>query len=603
MNKIIMGCDNYTDQFYVRQQLNLLKKQILNGTLKNEKPTEAQLYIREIMSHASDFLRKNSEIIVISSDKGGKVVIMERADYMVKMNAYLNENIAVGNYERVNTETLSSIRVKVEFFYQEVISIINPFLLSDGTIFNPLRSESYVIPLLYGGPKIHKQDVPMRPIVASTDMIGSFLSEWLLGKLRLVADCINKYNIINSKTLVPDLKNFSLEPEHELCTFDYVSMFTNVNVAETIEIILKFYHVIAETTSVQADVFIECLHFFTRHATYFMFNGNIFKQIRGLAMGNRLAQVLAEIRTNYALYDALKDVEAEIMSFLYKYVDDIFSSMHRDHIDSVAKKISESVGMEITVTKEDINSEVEFLDCIFRRNQNLTVTSRWLKKYYSSLSILNFHSYHPVSMKRNVMLEMIRNAFAITSPEFIGCTELLLCDILGRSSYPDAITNSYVKPFTTTGVPKLINHPVNFFVSCPYFKPSFKRIKSVIHRNKLNKKLAPKPISNNRRILFSRVKDVRDASQVKNSVIKICCSSCAFTHLCTTGNLNVQRTFQRLVNDEKSPCGQHILDYPNHSMDKEVFIMKTFYNKFDADNSQYFFKQIEKMNGRRMTLD
>lgn len=206
-------------------------------------------------------------------------------------------------------------------------------------------------------------------------------------------------------------------------------------------------------------------------------------------------------------------------------------------------------------------------------------------------------------MKRNVMLEMIRNAFAITSPEFIGCTELLLCDILGRSSYPDAITNSYVKPFTTTGVPKLINHPVNFFVSCPYFKPSFKRIKSVIHRNKLNKKLAPKPISNNRRILFSRVKDVRDASQVKNSVIKICCSSCAFTHLCTTGNLDVQRTFQRLVNDEKSPCGQHILDYPNHSMDKEVFIMKTFYNKFDADNSQYFFKQIEKMNGRRMTLD
>lgn len=63
-----------------------------------------------------------------------------------------------------------------------------------------------------------------------------------------------------------------------------------------------------------------------------MFNGQIFKQVKGLAMGNRLAQALAEIRTNYALYGTMKDIGADIMSFMYKYVDDIFTSIHREHI-------------------------------------------------------------------------------------------------------------------------------------------------------------------------------------------------------------------------------------------------------------------------------
>lgn len=249
---------------------------------------------------------------------------------------------------------------------------------------------------------------------------------------------------------------------------------------------------------------------------------------------------------------------------------------------------------------KDTNFEVEFLECTFRRNQNLTVTSRWLKKNYISLSIQNFHSYHPVIMKKNVMLEMIRHAFSITSPEFIESTEILLREILRRSSYPEALINAYIKPFTITMLPNVIN-PSDRYVSCPYSRPSFKKIKSVIYQNKLHTKLALKPISNNRRILFSRIKDVRDASSIKNSVFKICCSFCSFTHMCTTGNFDIQRTFHRVINDKKSPCGQHISDFPNHSMSKEVFIMKTFHNKFDTENSSYFF--LDRLEGRRMIVD
>lgn len=196
---------------------------------------------------------------------------------------------------------------------------------------------------------------------------------------------------------------------------------------------------------------------------------------------------------------------------------------------------------------------------------------------------------------------MIRHAFDITSPESTENTKLLLCDILRRSSYPEPLINAYIKPFTTTGLPKIISQSVRH-VSCPYYRPSYNRIKSIVYQNKLNAKLAPKPVSNNRRVLFSRVKGVRDASSIKNCVFKICCSCCSFTHLFTTENLDVQRTFQKVTNDKKSPCGQHISDFPFHSMSKEVFIMKTFDNKFDTEHSRYFYKQVEELKGRRMIV-
>lgn len=196
--------------------------------------------------------------------------------------------------------------------------------------------------------------------------------------------------------------------------------------------------------------FILCWFLHTKvEFTYFLFHNKIYKQIKGLAMGNRLAQILAEIRTNFALYVALNEFDAEDISFLYKFVDDIFTSIYMDQINNVKEKISKTVGMEPSLTREDTNLAVEFFKSVFRRNQNSTVSSRWLKKNYSCLSILNYHSYHPIDMKLNVAIEMIKNAHAITSPEFVEHSQSLLDNILKRSSYHERfiIENVQIKPF------------------------------------------------------------------------------------------------------------------------------------------------------------
>lgn len=597
MEKIMLSCNRYEELFNVKHQFNSIKGQFFSGKLTDDKPTESQLYIYELMEYTAEFLRRNNNIVVIPADKGGKIVIMDREEYVKKAESYLKGNVIAGNYELVHSDFLSIVRPGVEKDYVDVISVVNPFLMIDRTLKEPLKSEPFMIPLFYGCPKIHKSDVPLRPIIAAVDMIGNFLSTWLLGKLQLITNRLNKYNVMNSVCVIPDLKSFKLEQSHRLCSFDYVSMFTNVDVDETLLIITEHYDAISETTSVPLEVFMKCLRFFTKCATFFMFNENIYKQVKGLAMGNRLAQVLAEIKTNYALRNALKNFGAEVISFIFKYVDDIFTSIHEDYITLVKNEISTCVRMELTLTNEDHNSEVEFLDCTFKRNEDCTISSRWLKKSFSCLSILNFHSYHPPSMKFNVAIEMIRKAYLLTSPEFLEQTKELLANILKRSSYPEhfIIENLHVNLPNDIKNVRLKEAPNGSrYISCPYFDPFFNIVKSVISENGMNLKLAPMPSSSNKRILFSRIKDFRDRRTIKNAIFKMECKNCEFIHLNTTKGSDIQRTIQSLINDHNSPCAIHILEFPDHQFKKDVKIIKSFYDEYDVKQSRSILGEIRK---------
>lgn len=377
MDKLFSRCSSFNELFFTRHDFSAIKASLADGSLEQTSddcsPTEQQLFICESAKRTKQYLseRDNRNIIVLASDKGGKVVIMDREDYIRKADTNISENVAAGNYS-------------------DVLQQVNPFLILDGTIRVPLLSKSYLLPLFYGCPKVHKPGMPLRPIIASRNMIGDFLSSWLLQKLNLVADSLSKYNVHGASEIVRDLKRFQLEDQHVLLTFDYVSMFTNIDVAATMDIIEENYHYISPTTSVPVSLFLECLRFFTTG-----FNGLLYFQSMGLAMGNRLAQILAEIRTNHALLGALERFDPSVVSFLYKYVDDVFSFAQSDAEGLLTSAIETAVGMKVTVTSENGNNEVEFLDCIFRRNDDGSVSTRWFKKDCSCLAVLNFHSFHP----------------------------------------------------------------------------------------------------------------------------------------------------------------------------------------------------------------
>ena len=84
-----------------------------------------------------------------------------------------------------------------------------------------------------------------------------------------------------------------------LCSFDICSLFTNVPLAETIEICTKtLYDAHLPTLVIPKHVFIELMKTATT-SVEFSFNNIMYRQIDGAAMGSPLGPALANIFIGY----------------------------------------------------------------------------------------------------------------------------------------------------------------------------------------------------------------------------------------------------------------------------------------------------------------
>ena len=90
---------------------------------------------------------------------------------------------------------------------------------------------------LYGLPKIHKENLSMRPILSPTGTYNHALSKWLDEKLKPLS--INRFTITDTFAFATEMKKTKLNEEDILVSFDVSSLFTNVPLDETITILAK----------------------------------------------------------------------------------------------------------------------------------------------------------------------------------------------------------------------------------------------------------------------------------------------------------------------------------------------------------------------------
>ena len=164
------------------------------------------------------------------ADKGNCTVIMGKKDYNDKIMHLLNDRnvyqiLPVGDKSIEITEKKVN---KLVYGFVKENKITTP-------VYHQLKCDKAVTPKFYGLPKIHKSDVPLRPIVSFIGAPTYCLAKFLVGILSPLLSL--EYTVQNSSQFVRLINNFQCLSDECLVSFDVVSLFTSISVPETLSII------------------------------------------------------------------------------------------------------------------------------------------------------------------------------------------------------------------------------------------------------------------------------------------------------------------------------------------------------------------------------
>jgi hypothetical protein len=254
------------------------------------------------------------------------------------------------------------------------------------------------------------------------------------------------YNFNNShafKTFIDTIR--SPEPDHELVSFDVVSLFTNIPLDLVFEILEERWDEIDEHTGLNKTQFFNLLRFCLYDCNYFLYDSNIYKQKEGLAMGSSLSAVLSDFVMERLLDTQIPKLPHKPI-FFKKYIDDNITIIPK-HLINETLNILNSFHPKIQFTKENQqNSKIPFLDMTLIKENDRIITN-FYRKPTSSGRILNFHSSHPFHMKRNTAINFIKRVKNLSERRFDYENSKIIQETLEKNGYPDIFIKKMLKKF------------------------------------------------------------------------------------------------------------------------------------------------------------
>ena len=280
------------------------------------------------------------------------------------------------------------------------------------------------VPRLNCTPKIHKNKTPppLLPIVDCTGGVTYHTSKFLVAILRSLLGKTPKH-CTNSGQLANDLANVTVMQDEILISHDVVSLFTKTPVDATLAKVRKRLEAdktLKKRTRLKVDDIMELLTFVTK-ATYFQFNGVLYKQVEGLAMGDPLSAVMSNLFMEELEQKAIPTAPAECGLSLWKrYVDDILEKIKRgthlmltDHLNQ-----QDETGNIKFTDEEEQNRQIPFLDVRLIVQPDGSIRLKIYRKTTHTDQYLMFDSHHPLEHKLSVVRTLLtRNETIVTDAE------------------------------------------------------------------------------------------------------------------------------------------------------------------------------------------
>ena len=153
----------------------------------------------------------------------------------------------------------------------------------------------------YGVAKLHKlplnstdvNALPIRPIISNIGTATYKTSKYLAKLLSPLTK--SEYTVESTKDFISSLNDVNIGQDYDMVSFDVSSLFTNVPLDHTINLILdQVYKKKRIKTKLKRDEMKQLLELCTKEM-HFSFDGKIYKQVDGVCMGSPLGPVLANV--------------------------------------------------------------------------------------------------------------------------------------------------------------------------------------------------------------------------------------------------------------------------------------------------------------------
>nr|VZI07176.1 unnamed protein product [Spirometra erinaceieuropaei] len=300
------------------------------------------------------------------------------------------------------------------------------------------RVQETAVARFNGLPKVHKEGVPLRPIVSLKGTPTYGLAKWLFRLLKfLTAD--SDSTVCSSTQFLEKLKGVSLLPNEVMVSFEVTYLVTSIPqdlANETVELLLRDKNNETESRLGHAQV-LQLLKFSL--GTYFTFDGSIYEQVMGTPMGSPISGFLTE-----AVLQRLESLvfQHHRPKFWARYVDNTFVVIKRDQVLTFKERLN-SVFHDIHFTmEEEENNQLAFLDGLVCRKDCSGLKTKVFRKATNTTQLLNFNSNQPISRKRSYVRTLYRWVETHCSePEDKVAESQYLRRVFRKNAYPRNFVN------------------------------------------------------------------------------------------------------------------------------------------------------------------
>ncbi|XP_058816722.1 uncharacterized protein LOC131680001 [Topomyia yanbarensis] len=532
----------------------------IQNYISKAKHNEYKSPLHDFCKHATTttakFLTEHQDICILEADKGNRTVIMYKKEYDNKMYALLNEPA----YQTVSKDPTPSVQRQNNSL---ITRLLNLKLIDTKTSMR-LKSNTAVCPRIYGQPKAHKPNLPLRPVVpnitAPTYQLAKFIGSILKSSFH------SEYNTPDSFQFTEYIQQVTLPPDYVLVSFDVVSLYTNIPTELVTHDIIMDWRNIKVHTNINLDLFLELVEFCIK-SSYFRFREKHYKQTFGTAMGSPLSPILADIIMENLLQTSIKRLPFTI-PVIRKYVDDLFLALPKDKVQQTLDTFN-AYNQHLQFTKEEeIDNKLPFLDTVVTRHSDQTLSTRWYAKPIASGRLLNYHSFHPLSMKMNVAQQFIKRVTGLTTDNCPNLQQNIIFQHLRRNNYPSSLINRLIsrnakifcpsnnsqqpdknKNASNTRDPPNDSSPSTdqVYRSLPYVPSLSTSIVSILKSDYPNVKIASKPISTTSKLMLN-VKDPVDPLLQSNVIYSLPCGNCPMYYIGMTRNQLKTRLYGHKTN-------------------------------------------------------